>query len=84
MSENYMVSGRKQRKLEKQQARHLKPCPICGGEVVFTGGGSLQLQGYAVRCPECCFEFGYDRQRGGIFPTPEKATQAWNRRAKIA
>ena len=52
----------------------LKPCPLCGGEVILeTVDGNSPEECY-IYCPECDFE-------SGVYSKPKFIVEKWNRRA---
>ena len=65
----------------------LKLCPFCGGEprLVQSDGGDCRMSrecdyGFYVKCSSCSVMFGYEPDRGGMFPpgTLLKLVQLWN------
>lgn len=54
----------------KPKEPELKPCPCCGGKAVT----EMISWDWVVECEEC-----YLSTR--VYPTPEEAAKAWNRRA---
>lgn len=59
----------------------LKPCPFCDGEAQISADPEAmrdtvgRLWAYTVVCSRCC-------ATSGLTYTPEKAVEAWNRRAR--
>lgn len=57
----------------------LLPCPFCGGEAWLNDyeakHGDMTPMSRCPQCKSCGCNLGY-------FPTPAKATGAWNTRAK--
>lgn len=60
---------------------NLKPCPFCGGRAVITAEPEAVVDtegrrwGYTVVCNRCC-------ATSGLTYSPDKAREAWNRRAE--
>lgn len=56
----------------------LKPCPFCGGKAEFAIGEEYREEqgggGEWIECSSCGAETAY-------FGTPERAAEAWNKRA---
>ena len=61
----------------------LKPCPFCGGEARIsadpeaTRDSQGRLWAFTVVCDSCC-------ATSGLTYSPDRATEAWNRRAEDA
>ena len=53
----------------------LKPCPFCGSDNVEIHIPYMISDMYMVQCYDC-------NCNTAIFETPEKAAEAWNRRAE--
>lgn len=56
----------------------LKPCPICGEEVITTQEDldGLTADDWYIYCEHCSLFFGYWRQ----FESEDEAIEAWNGR----
>lgn len=52
----------------------LKPCPFCGGKAVISVDPDAVRWKYYAECIRCC-------AMSGLTYTPQKAKEAWNRRA---
>lgn len=70
-----------------QVENSLIPCPVCGKKMklIRSDGGDCRMSrecgyGFYIKCSSCSVMFGYEPDRGGMFP-PEtllKLVQLWN------
>ncbi len=70
-----------------QIENRLVPCPVCGKKMklIRSDGGDCRMSrecdyGFYVKCSSCSVMFGYEPDRGGMFPpgTLLKLVQLWN------
>lgn len=62
----------------------LKPCPFCGGQKIKALEKGINLDEGSVACYAlvCDWDYGGCDASSGLYPTLEKAIEAWNRRIK--